>query len=206
METNTGITKWLRRPRLYELFQDAIGGNKLRRWFIQSHVRAKPGDKIIDIGCGPGQIFPWLPAVNYVGLDISANYIAAANKNYGDKATFLAGDVETVWNDDRFSSADIVIGLGILHHLDDVLASRCIQFAHRCLKEGGRLVCLEACWLKDQGLVSRAIMSRDRGQHIRTQEAYRDLLLRFFGPPKMWVQLKPMRIPYVTIVFECERQ
>ena len=206
METNTGITKWLRRPRLYELFQDAIGGNRLRRWFIQSHVRAKPGDKIIDIGCGPGQIFPWLPSVNYVGLDTNPNYIAAANKNYGDKATFVTGDVDTVWNDDRFRSADTVIALGILHHLDDVQASRCIRFAHRCLNEGGRLVCLEACWLKDQGVVSRYIMSRDRGQHIRTQDSYRDLVLPFFGPPKMWVQLKPLRIPYVTIIFECEKR
>ena len=172
----------MRVPRLYDLFQDLIGGNKLRRWFIQSHVRAKPGDKIIDIGCGPGQIFPWLPSVNYLGLDINPSYIAAANKNYGNKATFVTGDVETVWNDDRFRSADIVIGLGILHHLDDAQASRCIQFAHRCLKERGRFVCLEASWLKDQGFLSRYIMSRDRGQHIRTQESYRDLVLPFFGP------------------------
>lgn len=144
--------------------------------------------------------------MNYLGLDINPHYIAAANKDYGDNATFVVGDVESLWNDARFHSADIVIGLGILHHLDDAQASRCIHFAHRCLKEGGRLVCLEACWLKHQGFLSRYIMSRDRGQHIRAQESYRDLVLPFFGPPKMWVQKKPMRIPYVTIVFECEKR
>ena len=76
MERNSGLRRWLKVPFLYNLFQDAIGGNALRRKFIQSHVRAKAGDKVIDIGCGPGQILPWLPKVEYVGLNVNRSYIA----------------------------------------------------------------------------------------------------------------------------------
>ena len=71
MQRNSGLQRWLKIPFLYNLFQEAIGGNALRRKFVQSHVRAKPGDKIIDIGCGPAQILPWLPAVDYLGFDVN---------------------------------------------------------------------------------------------------------------------------------------
>ena len=71
MQRNFGLQGWLKVPLLYNLLQDAIGGNALRRRFIRHHVRAKPGDKVIDIGCGPAQILPWLPEVDYLGLDIN---------------------------------------------------------------------------------------------------------------------------------------
>jgi len=190
---------------LYNYFQDFIGGNRLRKWFIDTHVRAKAGDKVIDIGCGPGQILPWLPPVEYIGFDVNGSYIAAAQRKYGDRGTFVVGDTMAIWDDSRFQAADIVIALGILHHLDDEQAAYCIRFAHRVLKPGGRFVCLEACWISDQGILSRYIMSRDRGQHIRTEQSYRDLVETVFRQPKLWIQQRPMRIPYVTVVLECEK-
>jgi len=192
-------------PILYNYLQDLIGGNRLRKWFIDTHVRAKPGDKVIDIGCGPGQILPWLPPVEYIGFDVNGSYIAAAQGKYGDRGTFVVGDTRAIWDDPRFQAADIVIGLGILHHLDDEQAAHCIRFAHRALKQGGRFVCLEACWIPNQGFVSRYVMSRDRGQHIRTEQSYYDLVQTAFKHPMVWVQPKALRIPYATLVLECEK-
>src|SRR5215813_10297923 len=63
MHRDDGVRFWLKVPFLYNLFQTVIGGNALRRSFIDTHVRAKAGDKVIDIGCGPAQILPWLPDV-----------------------------------------------------------------------------------------------------------------------------------------------
>ena len=80
MQRDSGLQRWLDFPRLYDLFQDAIGGNALRRKFIRNHVRAKAGDKVIDIGCGPAQILPWLPEVDYLGLDINPACIASAKR------------------------------------------------------------------------------------------------------------------------------
>ena len=74
---------------LYNYFQDLIGGNRLRKWFIDTHVRAKAGDKVIDIGCGPGQILPWLPPVEYIGFDVNPSYIASAQQKYGDRQPLL---------------------------------------------------------------------------------------------------------------------
>jgi hypothetical protein len=73
------------------------------------------------------------------------------------------------------------------------------------LKPGGRLVCLDACWVPEQGFLRRFIMSLDRGQNVRTEQAYRDLATAIFDDLKTSIDMKPMRIPYVTIVLECRK-
>jgi SAM-dependent methyltransferase len=205
MQRNSGLQRWLTSPRLYDLFQDAIGGNALRRRFIRNHVRAKAGDKIVDIGCGPAQILPWLPPVEYLGLDVNSACIASAERRYAGKGTFVVGDPRSLWDDPRFRNADIVMGLGILHHLDDDEALHCLRFAHGALKSGGRFVCFEACWVPGQGFLSRYIMSKDRGQNIRTEQMYRQLVGSVFKNVNAWIDTKSMRIPYVIIFLECQK-
>ena len=205
MQSNSGLHRWLRLPAVYNLFQDVIGGNALRRRFIRDHVQAKAGDKIIDIGCGPAQILPWLPPVSYLGLDVSEAYIQAATARHGSSGIFVVGDTTTVWNDPRFRDADIVIGLGILHHLDDAEAAHCIEFAHRALKSGGRFVCLDACWVSNRKTIAAYVMSLDRGQNVRTEEAYRRLAEKVFQNVRTSVDTKPMRSPYITVVLECQK-
>lgn len=205
MERNSRLHRWLKLPSLYNLFQDAIGGNAMRRTYIQSHVRAKARDKVIDIGCGPAQILPWLPEVEYLGLDINPACIASAWRTHENNGTFVVGDTRSLWNDSRFRDANVVIALGILHHLDDEEAAHCIRFAHRALKAGGRLVCVDACWVPNQGRLSKYIMSRDRGRNIRTEQQYLKLAKQVFTTVEAWIDTKPLRIPYVTIVLECEK-
>ena len=205
MQGNSGLQRLLNFPRLYDLFQDAIGGNALRRKFVRNHVRAKTGDKVIDIGCGPAQILPWLPPVDYLGLDVSSACIASAKRTHARKGTFVIGDTRSLWDDPRFRDADVVTALGILHHLEDNEAQHCIRFAHRALKKGGRFVSFEACWLPNQGFLSRYIMSKDRGQNIRTEQMYRRLASDVFRNVNTWVDTKPLRIPYVIIFLECQK-
>ena len=205
MQRNSGLQRWLKVPLLYNLWQDAIGGNALRREFIRHHVRAKAGDKVIDIGCGPAQILPWLPDVDYLGLDVNPACIASAKRTHAARGTFVVGDTKSLWDDPRFSDADVVTALGILHHLEDNEAQHCIRFAHRALKKGGRFVSFEACWLPNQGFLSRYIMSKDRGQNIRTEQMYRQLASDVFKNVNTWVDTKPLRIPYVIIFLECQK-
>jgi len=205
MQRNFGPQGWLKSPLLYNLLQDAIGGNALRRRFIRHHVRAKPGDKVIDIGCGPAQILPWLPEVDYLGLDINPACIASAKRTHAGRGTFVVGNTASLWDDSRFRDADVVIGLGILHHLEDKEAEHCIRFAHRALKQGGRFVSLEACWVSSQGFLSRYVMSKDRGQNIRTEQMYRQLASEVFKNVNSLVDTKPLRIPYVIMTLECQK-
>ena len=205
MQRDSGLRRWLRLPFLYNLLQDAVGANALRRRVIQNHVRAKAGDKVVDIGCGPARILRWLPDVRYLGLDINPDYIASARRTHGNKGTFIVGDTKSLQGDPRFKDADIVMALGLLHHLDDEEAAHCIRFAYDALKKRGRFVCLDGCWIPNQGSFSKYVMSHDRGQNVRTEHQYRQLAAKVFRNVDAWVDTKPMRIPYVTVVLECER-
>jgi SAM-dependent methyltransferase len=205
MQSNAGLLRWLKMPFLYNLFQAVVGGNALRRRLIQNHARARPGNKVIDIGCGPAQALQSLPDVEYLGLDTNPDYIAFAMRTYGDKGTFVVGDTRSLRGDSRFKDADIVIAIAVLHHLDDEEAADCIRFAYDALKRGGRLICHDPCWIPNQGMFSKCIMSHDRGRNIRTEEQYRQLVAKFFGNVQVWVDTKPMRIPYVTVLLECEK-
>lgn len=192
-------------PSLYNAFQAAVGATALRRRVIQKHVRTKAGDKVIDIGCGSAQVLRYLPDVDYTGIDINPDYIAFARRTYGSKGTFLVGDTQSFRDDPRFKDADIVMAFGLLHHLDDEEAAHCLQFACDALRTKGRFICHEACWIPNQGAFSKYIMSIDRGRSIRTEEQYRQLAGKVFNKLDAWVNTNPLRIPYVSIVLECEK-
>ncbi len=119
MQCDSGLLGWLKVPFLYNAFQAAVGATALRRRLIENHVRAKPGDKVIDIGCGSAPTLQSLPDVEYVGLDINPDCIALAQRTYGNRGTFIVGNPQSVRGDSRFKAADIVIAVGVLHHLDD---------------------------------------------------------------------------------------
>jgi SAM-dependent methyltransferase len=205
MQNDSGLLRWLKVPFLYNLFQGVVGGNALRRRIIQNHARARAGDKVIDIGCGPAQALQSLPDVEYLGLDINPDYIAFAKRTYGRKGTFVVGDTRSFRGDSRFKDADLVIAVSVLHHLEDEEAVDCIRFAYDALKTGGRLICHDACWIPDQGVLSKCVMSHDRGRNIRSEQQYRQLAAKVFGTVRAWVDTKPMRIPYVTVLLECEK-
>ena len=197
--------RWLKVPFLYNLFQGVVGGNALRRRVIQNHVRAKAGDKVIDIGCGPAQALQCLPDVEYLGLDINPDYIGFARRTLGSKGTFVVGDTRSLRGDSQFKDADIVMAIAVLHHLDDEDAAQCIRFAYDALKTRGRFISHDPCWIPNQGALSKYIMSNDRGRNIRTEQQYRQLAAKVFRNVDAWVDTKSMRIPYVTVVLECEK-
>lgn len=205
MQSNAGLLRWLKLPVLYNLFQGVVGGNAFRRRVIQAHVRAKPGDKVIDIGCGPAQALESLRDVEYVGLDTNPDYISFAKRRHGSKGTFAVGDTYSLRGDSRFKDADIVIAIAVLHHLADEEALDCIRFAYHALKTRGRFVALDPCWIPNQRAFSKYIMAHDRGRNIRTEQQYRQLAAEVFTTVHAWIDTKPMRIPYVTIVLECEK-
>jgi len=205
MQSDSGLLRWLKVPFLYNLFQEAVGAKAVRRRLIQNHVQPKVGDKLIDIGCGTAQILQGLPEVEYLGLDTNPTYIAFARRRYGSNGTFVVGDTQSLRGDSRFKDADIVMAIAVLHHLDDQDAVHCIRFAYDALKVSGRFICLDPCWIPNQGVFSKCIMSHDRGRNIRTEQQYRQLAGKIFPSVHAWVDTKAMRIPYVTVVLECEK-
>jgi len=193
----------LSNPAIYRTFQWILGRHgKLFVELVDTYVRPRSGDRILDIGCGPADILEYLPNVDYVGVDVSQQYIDSAKRRFGNRGTFLVGKV----GDDAIDQAttfDIALALGIIHHLDDGEAIQLFELAQSALKPEGRLVTVDGCYMDGQPRFVRYLLSKDRGQYVRTMEGYVALASKVFTNVKVTIRYDLYRIPFTHIMLEC---
>jgi SAM-dependent methyltransferase len=206
MQITTGIRSILALPFVYRLAMRILGNTANRRWFINDILALRGGEKVVDVGCGPADILSDLPAtVAYVGLDVSEPYIEAARERYGERATFIAGDVDDWAADERVRNADLVFMNGVLHHVDDAEAKRLLVFVHKILGPNGRFIFCEPCYLLWQSRVSAFMMSLDRGQNIRTEQEWKNLVGNLFSKFETNIVTSVNRLGYIWIVGQCSK-
>lgn len=204
-QKTTGLHSILSAPWAYDLLQNVLGARKARDRIINEHVRPGPDVVVLDIGCGTGEILPHLPrGVRYRGFDLSPLYIESANRRFGDRATFHCMDIADYHPNDATELADVVLAIGILHHLDDDIAIKLMDSARRNLKPGGRLVTMDGSLVQGQSAVARKLILRDRGQNIREPDAYAALARHSFEHVNVTVRHDLLHVPYTHCVLECE--
>jgi SAM-dependent methyltransferase len=190
-------------PQAYQLFFNVIGAPRRSRILVGEYIRPRPSDRILEIGCGPGTMLPYLPATEYVGFDASPEYIEQARNRFPE-AKFVCERVSQFSLPQR-AYFDIVLALGILHHLDDEEALQLFRIAFDALRPDGRLVTLDGVWTPDQSRAARYVQARDRGQFIREEKAYIRLGEMVFPKIRSSVRQDLLRIPYTHIILECTR-
>jgi len=204
MEDHSGFKRVLSFPWAYVFFQNLVGSHKGNKWIAENIWCVSPGQKIIDIGCGPGTVLDYLPQdIEYVGFDISEPYIDNARRKYRCKHNvfFFVSSVSNILENHNplLNDADIVLCNGLLHHLNDAEALEVFRLAKRLLKPRGCLICAEPVFLIHQSAFSRWLMQKDRGQHIRTESQWKDLIKKAFDSFTTNICINLIRIPYVYI-------
>jgi trans-aconitate methyltransferase len=99
-------------------------------------LNAKPGERILDVGCGTGQLTAEITqfGAEVVGIDSSPEMIASARQNF-PQVMFEVADVTALTYASEF---DVVVSNAALHWVRDQPAA--IDSIARALKPGGRLV------------------------------------------------------------------
>lgn len=198
-QITSGIRAILSIPVVYSLFQEIVYP---KGELIHKYVKPQKGQKILDIGCGTGEIVKHLPQVDYLGIDLSEDYIKSARKKQHPNARFQRIDMNNFTPPDA-SAFDTVLSISMLHHIDDQEVIKLFQIAKNALKLGGRLVIAEPCYAEGQSFLSKWVLSKDRGQNIRNTQGYLGLAQQVFSQVTYHIRHDLLRIPCTVIILEC---
>jgi SAM-dependent methyltransferase len=181
-----------------------------------AHLRPGPGARVLDLGCGRGEVLLACAraGARVAGIDYSAAAVEISRDTLsGIDADIRRGDVTRLpWPDASF---DAVLSGDVIEHLVPDDAAAMLREAHRVLKPGGRLVLhtapnrlfLEVAWpLLRWPLIGagyRQTVERlehwvvaSRQYHVNEQTVYRlrrGLRAAGFGGPVVWVDANIVR-------------
>ena len=199
-EGNVGVRSILKFSAIYDLYQWAVGVRAARDRIFDAYVLIGEKCKLLDVGCGSGELLEYLPShVQYTGIDINPYYIETATKKYGNRGRFVCMDVNDL---DELgldqSEYDIAVLFGLLHHLsdDEVLAT--LASVYTALKLGGFALTVDGVYLDGQSWVKRFILSKDRGAHVRPKGEYEALARQRFPQTEVFIERSPLRFGFLT--------
>lgn len=195
-----GLYSFLSSASFYEFFQDIVGGRRAREQFVSDYVKPYRGLRLLDLGCGTSSILESLPDfVEYVGCDLSEEYLLAARHRFGSRGTWLQQGVEEIASTDM-GTFGLVMADGLLHHLDDPSVYSILPKINDLLAPGGRFVSKDPCRLQGQNLIAKGLVLLDRGRNARTVDEYRRLLDGFFVESTAEVREDLLRVPYTHVI------
>ena len=142
-----------------------------RRKLVRAALGARPGDRILDVGCGPGFYDIELledvgPEGSVVGLDISTDMLAVAAKRAEghDNVTFHEAAATSLPVPD--ASFERALCVQVLEYVPDVPAA--LTEMHRALRPGGRVLVWDVDWATvswhtiDRQLTRRVLAAWDK--------------------------------------------
>ena len=202
-QITNGLRAVLSNPQVYSAFQSLMGAHQARKRIASQNIRPYPCMKMLDIGCGPADILFYLPDIEYWGVDISAPYIERAKKNHPNRGHFYCKEL-TDKDLEGLPQFDVVLAIGVLHHLDDSIAREVAGLACKALAAGGRFITIDPCLDKSQNIISEFLVRHDRGQNVRTKIKYQELVTGLFSKLEINVRHQTW-IPYTHCIMECTK-
>lgn len=177
-------------PRLWNMLRRLLENNfRGEKAVTRRELRScDPGAnlRVLDFGCGTGELTPLFPAKGYIGMDVSPVYVGYARRTHGPRFQVMDGQA-LGYADDSF---DEVLVAGVFHHLPDEMVRRMAAELARVLRPGGRLLVMEDTPTREWwNMPGRLVHWADRGGHIRSEGDYQAL----FGPSFRVRRTYPMR-------------
>ena len=143
-ETEGALIRW---APYYDFVTNlmTLGHARLLRRETVDQAQIKPGESVLDVGCGTGEVTllakTRAKTGRVYGIDPAPEMIAVARKKAARKKLdidFRVGVIESLPFPD--ASMDVVTSSLMMHHLPDDLKARGLAEVYRVLKPGGCLL------------------------------------------------------------------
>jgi len=140
----------------YDLIAEKFSGTRATMWrdleFIRDMVR--PGDRVLDFGCGNGRLAGFLglgrnepafakaSAGKYIGIDTSQKLIDIAKQKYNsEKTKFIKISPNFKKLSFEYNYFDVIFSIAVFHHFPSKeYALEVAKELRRVLKPGGKIV------------------------------------------------------------------
>jgi len=173
------------RPRVFDLLRWMLEGGYAGHHRVIRVVLPNWSGPVVDIGCGTGIFARWFDPADYLGIDISPEYVRAAMRKH-PQHRFAVMDARRLDLPD--ASQRLCFISGMLHHLSDDDVARVLQEAVRVMHPEGRLVVWEDIPARSRwNLIGRMIQRLDLGDWIRQPLGYRKLIEPHFVVESEWL-------------------
>ena len=191
--------------------QSTVGATNARRYFVEHFASLPEAAGVLDIGCGPGTLIPFLPrhVARYVGFDPNPQYIEVAKRRFGsDSHSFFEADCSTAgdWLAERGGRFNVILAAGVLHHLDDREVTELLDLAITYCEPDGFFASFDNAILPHENPIAAALIRVDRGEHVRPPFEYEMLLRAKFSSIKSELHRNLMRVPYPLVFFRATAQ
>ena len=196
------MKNFLRHSAIYKLFSSLIGAAKGRAILSREYIVSDKSNRILDLCCGTCDILPYLEFHEYVGVDISEEYINYDKQAFAryENVRFIKEDINTFLQTNE-SEFDIILFIGGMHHINDEQLLGCLQNIRTALSPDGKLVTLDGCYEPGLSPFTRLLLRNDRGEYVREKDAWVKLFTSVFPDYKYDIRKDLLRIPYNHIIF-----
>jgi SAM-dependent methyltransferase len=120
-----------------------------RRALVREAVGAQPGERILDVGCGPGFYVAEVldevgPEGSVLGVDVSPQMLAIAAKRCAGRANVEFREAPATKLPVEDASVDAALSVQVLEYVADTGAA--LAEIHRVVRPGGRAVIWDVDW------------------------------------------------------------
>jgi ubiquinone/menaquinone biosynthesis C-methylase UbiE len=178
-----------------------------RRKIVREALAASPGERILDVGCGPGFYCAELleevgSSGSVLGVDSSAAMLALAARRCSGHANVELREADAAALPVKDGDFDAAVSVQVQEYVPDVMAG--LGELHRCLRPGGRALVFDIDWAtlsihsEDPVLCERVLSAWD--DHLAHPSLPRTLAARLRSVG--FEEVRMSAHPFVTIHFD----